>query len=263
MYTYGGKKTALSGPDATRRLESNSGAMNRAARKLRRQGYGNAAERMAMAAAETGLEERPESGPRWKSRETKMAESDFANQQQAQDNMNASRLARLSGMEVAAAEKRLQKYLNPSTSSPAAGALPSAAPAATPTGTAPTAVGVPPLLARPASVPTAVGVPPLLTRPVSAQEAVSAQGMIGGVKEGQFAYEDRQRLREQGIDKGYASPSEKAYAQSLGDAKTAEVKARDQSTLKRIRDKVRKQVEGNPSLYGSTPYTPINPLLKF
>lgn len=280
MYTYGGKKTALSGPDATRRLESNSGAMNRAARNLRRQGYGNAAERMAMAAAETGLEERPESGPRWKSRETKMAESDFANQQQAQDNMNASRLARLSGMEVAAAEKRLQKYLNPSTSSPTAVTPPSAAPAATPIGTAPTAVSVPPLLARPASVPT-LGSPELNDADyrvkresaiaaelgygelTDAQKAVSAQGTIGGVKEGQFAYEERQRLREQGIDKGYASPSEKAYVQSLKDAKAAEANAREQSTLKRIRDKVRKQVEGNPSLYGSTPYTPINPLLKF
>jgi hypothetical protein len=279
MYTYGGKKTALSGPDATRRLESNSGAMNRAARKLRRQGYGGAAERMALAAAQTGLEERPESGPRWKSYETKMAEADFANQQQVADNRNASRLARLSGMEVAAAEQRLQRYLNPSTSSPTAGASPSAAPATTPMGTAPTAVSVPPLLARPASAPT-LGSPKLSDSDyrvkresaiaaelgygelTDAQKSVAAQGKIGGVREGQFAYEDRQRLREQGIDKGYVSPAEESYVQSLGDAKTAEVKAREQARMKRIRDKVGKLVQGNPSLYGSTPYTPINPLLK-
>ena len=257
MYTYGGKKTVLSGPDATRRLESNSGAMDRAARKLRRQGYGNAAERMALAGAQTELAERPESGPRWKSRETKMAESDFANQQQAQDNMNAARLARLSGMEVAAAEQRLQRYLNPSTSSPAASTLPSAAPAAS---TLPSAA---PAATPMGTTPTAVSIPPLVARPVSAKETVSAQGTIGGIKEGQFAYEERQRLREQGIDKGYASPSEKAYVQSLKDAKTAEANAREREKLKRVRDKVRKQVEGNPSLYGSTPYTPINPLLKF
>jgi len=236
MYTYGGKKTTLSGPDATRRLESNSGAMNRAARKLRRQGYGGAAERMALAAAQTGLEELPESGPRWKSYETKMAEADFANQQQVVDNRNAARIARLTNMEIAASEGRLQKYLNPSASSPTADAA-----VTSPTGVVSTAVSVPPLLARPTPTP---------------------QGMINGVEEGRFAYEDRQRLREQGIDKGYASPSEKAYTQSLDNAKTAEVKAREQAKMKRIRNKVRKKVEGNPNLYGTAPYTPINPILK-
>lgn len=327
MYTYGGKKTALSGPDATRRLESNSGAMNRAARKLRRQGYGGAAERMALAAAQTGLEERPESGPRWKSYETKMAEAAFTNQQQSQDNANAARLARVTDMEIAANEKRLQRYLNPSASSSAAGTppvslpttpstdspnagvvnlpaarssvttkLPATKPTVTPLSTVPSAssesktsavttLPAPATSAAPVTPATPTLSPPKMSDAdyrikresaiaaelgygelTDAQKSVAAQGKIGGVKEGQFAYEDRQRLREQGIEKGYASPSEKAYVQSLKDNKSAEANARlkadEQATLKRIRDKVRKQVEGNPSLYGTAPYTPINPRLK-
>lgn len=52
------QKSALSGTGSTRVLESQSGAMRRAARRLRRGGYARASEQMALAAEQTQLNDR-------------------------------------------------------------------------------------------------------------------------------------------------------------------------------------------------------------
>lgn len=233
-------RTPLTGPDATRQLESGSGAMRREARRLRRDGFEKAAQAMALGAAQAGMAERPTDGPRWKSRETKMAESAFANQQQALDNRNAARLARVTNMQIAADEKRLSEFLNPSTATGTATTGPVAEGVATTPATSPTSkLGTPSPLVGPYASTSAFGVPPALALPppstldslygsTEAQQAVAKQGTIGGKAEGQVAYDERLRLREAGINKGPMSGSEYTYWKSLQETK-------DQAARDRIR----------------------------
>lgn len=240
MFSYGDQRTTLTGPDATRRIESNSGAMRREARRLRRDGYVKAASQMALDASQMRLNELPSEGPRWKSRETKMAESAFANQQQALDNRNAARLARITNMQIAADEKRLSQFLNPSTASPAATgttATGTAAGVVTTPATSPTSkLGTPSPLVGPYASTSAFGVPPALALPppstldslygsTEAQQAVAKQGTIGGKAEGQFAYDERRRLRDLGINKGPMGAAENTYWKSLQEGK--DLAARD------------------------------------
>jgi len=231
MFSYGNQRTTLAGPDATRRLESNSGAMRREVRRLRREGFNKAAEQMAMGASQMRLSEIPQEGPRWKSYETKMAESAFANQQQAMDNRNAARLARVSNMQLAADEKRLSGYLNPSSSGTAATGTTTPAATTTPvTGVAATSTGVAPLDARTKAIlaePTYNG-PTLvdsLYGSTAAQEALNKQGIINRKAEGQFAYDERQRLRDLGINKGPMGSAETTYWKFLQEEK--DLAARD------------------------------------
>jgi hypothetical protein len=134
MFSYGDAKTKLTGPDATRRLESNSGAMMRDARRLRRQGFGRAAEQMALGAAQSRAEERPESGPRWKSYETKQEEQQIATEVQDQNNARMSKLMSIWDRELAKRNEELNKPTTPIPFvGPPAPATPSAVAPTTPT----------------------------------------------------------------------------------------------------------------------------------
>jgi len=113
MFSYGGTKTALTGPDATRRLESNSGAMMRDARRLRRQGFGRAAEQMALGSAQARADERPETGPRWKSYGTKQEEQQVATDVQDQNNARMAKLMSVWDRELAKRNDELNKPTTP------------------------------------------------------------------------------------------------------------------------------------------------------
>jgi hypothetical protein len=219
--------------------------MRREARRLRRDGFEKAAQAMALGAAQAGMAERPTDGPRWKSRETKMAESAFANQQQALDNRNAARLARVTNMQIAADEKRLSEFLNPSTASPAATSTTATTPAATSTRTpSPTTATSPiPFVGPPSSAASIPVVGPPTPPPSTldslygstvAQQEVAKQGLVNGKPEGQFAYEERLRLRELGVNKGKMGAAETAYWKSLQEKKDQE-----------SRDRIKKQSDKN------------------
>jgi hypothetical protein len=219
MYSYGNSTAALSGPDATRQMGTKSGALNRAARSLRRQGYTREAGQAAAAAEQAKIDDIPQEGPRWKSYETKQEEAAAATSRMAQNNMRMANLA---------------------NQAPTTGGV-TATPAATPI--APVAVAS----ATPVSNQTPnSGTPLLPPAPPTATDRVAMQGKIDGKPFGQWDYEQRQRLRET-QDVGKPSAAARDYADSRIEKDN---KLRDE----RIQRKLRAQFAMDPAKYGTAPY---------
>ena len=218
MYSYGNSTAALSGPDATRQMGTKSGALNRAARSLRRQGYTREAGQAAAAAEQAKIDDTPQEGPRWKSYETKQEESAAATSRMAQNNMRMANLANQAPL--------------------AGGVAPTPTPAATPVAPVATAAAEPVDNQTPSS-----GTPWL---PPTATDRVAKQGKIDGKPFGQWDYEQRQRLRET-QDVGKPSAAARDYADSRIEKDN---KLRDE----RIQRKLRAQFALDPAKYGTAPY---------